>query len=159
MVNVGSVGQPRDGDNRACYVILEDGLADESSNGERRAQPATGPGPEDHLSPACPTTSRPPSRRSTPFPSSSRSWATGSGRDGSQCLRPPRVSSVSASHDQKAAGRAAAADFWYSSVAVWPVRGGSRFIPPRLDAPVQADCERKRDGPGAVADDRPVCIS
>lgn len=25
MVNVGSVGQPRDGDNRACYLILEDG--------------------------------------------------------------------------------------------------------------------------------------
>jgi predicted phosphodiesterase len=25
MVNVGSVGQPRDGDRRACYVILEDG--------------------------------------------------------------------------------------------------------------------------------------
>jgi predicted phosphodiesterase len=25
MVNVGSVGQPRDGDNRACYVILDDG--------------------------------------------------------------------------------------------------------------------------------------
>ncbi|MDA7977884.1 MAG: metallophosphoesterase family protein [Pirellulales bacterium] len=24
MVNVGSVGQPRDGDNRACYVIVED---------------------------------------------------------------------------------------------------------------------------------------
>ena len=24
MVNVGSVGQPRDGDNRACYVILDD---------------------------------------------------------------------------------------------------------------------------------------
>ena len=24
MVNVGSVGQPRDGDNRACYVIQED---------------------------------------------------------------------------------------------------------------------------------------
>jgi predicted phosphodiesterase len=24
LVNVGSVGQPRDGDNRACYVILED---------------------------------------------------------------------------------------------------------------------------------------
>jgi hypothetical protein len=32
-VNVGSVGQPRDGDNRACYVILEDGLGDDSSNG------------------------------------------------------------------------------------------------------------------------------
>src|SRR4051812_35667544 len=28
MVNVGSVGQPRDGDNRACYVILEDGQSD-----------------------------------------------------------------------------------------------------------------------------------
>ena len=26
MINVGSVGQPRDGDNRACYVILDDGL-------------------------------------------------------------------------------------------------------------------------------------
>ena len=25
MINVGSVGQPRDGDNRACYIILEDG--------------------------------------------------------------------------------------------------------------------------------------
>jgi predicted phosphodiesterase len=34
MINVGSVGQPRDGDNRACYVILEDGLGDEGSNGE-----------------------------------------------------------------------------------------------------------------------------
>jgi diadenosine tetraphosphatase ApaH/serine/threonine PP2A family protein phosphatase len=26
MINVGSVGQPRDGDPRACYVILDDGL-------------------------------------------------------------------------------------------------------------------------------------
>jgi predicted phosphodiesterase len=26
MVNVGSVGQPRDGDPRSCYVVLEDGL-------------------------------------------------------------------------------------------------------------------------------------
>jgi predicted phosphodiesterase len=26
MVNVGSVGQPRDGDSRACYVVLEDDL-------------------------------------------------------------------------------------------------------------------------------------
>ena len=26
LVNVGSVGQPRDGDNRACYVILDDGM-------------------------------------------------------------------------------------------------------------------------------------
>jgi diadenosine tetraphosphatase ApaH/serine/threonine PP2A family protein phosphatase len=26
MINVGSVGQPRDGDPRACYAILEDGL-------------------------------------------------------------------------------------------------------------------------------------
>ena len=26
IINVGSVGQPRDGDNRACYIILEEGL-------------------------------------------------------------------------------------------------------------------------------------
>jgi predicted phosphodiesterase len=26
MINVGSVGQPRDGDNRACYIVLEDGV-------------------------------------------------------------------------------------------------------------------------------------
>ncbi len=31
MVNVGSVGQPRDGDNRACYVVLDDGQGDESA--------------------------------------------------------------------------------------------------------------------------------
>ena len=24
MINVGSVGQPRDGDSRSCYVILDD---------------------------------------------------------------------------------------------------------------------------------------
>jgi predicted phosphodiesterase len=30
MVNVGSVGQPRDGDNRACYVILDDGMSPEA---------------------------------------------------------------------------------------------------------------------------------
>jgi predicted phosphodiesterase len=28
MINVGSVGQPRDGDNRACYVVLDDGQPD-----------------------------------------------------------------------------------------------------------------------------------
>lgn len=28
MINVGSVGQPRDGDNRACYAILDDGKPD-----------------------------------------------------------------------------------------------------------------------------------
>jgi diadenosine tetraphosphatase ApaH/serine/threonine PP2A family protein phosphatase len=26
MINVGSVGQPRDGDPRSCYVVLEDDL-------------------------------------------------------------------------------------------------------------------------------------
>jgi diadenosine tetraphosphatase ApaH/serine/threonine PP2A family protein phosphatase len=25
IINTGSVGQPRDGDNRACYITLEDG--------------------------------------------------------------------------------------------------------------------------------------
>jgi predicted phosphodiesterase len=35
MVNVGSVGQPRDGDPRACYVILDDGrpAADDGAEG------------------------------------------------------------------------------------------------------------------------------
>jgi diadenosine tetraphosphatase ApaH/serine/threonine PP2A family protein phosphatase len=28
MINVGSVGQPRDGDPRACYIILDDGRPD-----------------------------------------------------------------------------------------------------------------------------------
>jgi predicted phosphodiesterase len=31
MINVGSVGQPRDGAPRACYVILEDGIEPEAS--------------------------------------------------------------------------------------------------------------------------------
>jgi diadenosine tetraphosphatase ApaH/serine/threonine PP2A family protein phosphatase len=35
MINVGSVGQPRDGDNRACYAILDDGIDDSGApNGE-----------------------------------------------------------------------------------------------------------------------------
>ncbi|HVJ82254.1 MAG TPA: metallophosphoesterase family protein [Planctomycetia bacterium] len=31
MVNVGSVGQPRDGDSRACYVLLDPGAGDEGA--------------------------------------------------------------------------------------------------------------------------------
>jgi diadenosine tetraphosphatase ApaH/serine/threonine PP2A family protein phosphatase len=38
MVNVGSVGQPRDGDPRACYVILDDGLP-EGDSGEGAEKP------------------------------------------------------------------------------------------------------------------------
>ena len=41
MVNVGSVGQPRDGDPRACYVILDDGLPPGAEN----AEPAQAPTP------------------------------------------------------------------------------------------------------------------
>ena len=33
MINVGSVGQPRDGDPRACYVILDDGPNFDVNNG------------------------------------------------------------------------------------------------------------------------------
>lgn len=43
MINVGSVGQPRDGDPRACYVILEDGHAPvdgETGVAPEEAQPA-----------------------------------------------------------------------------------------------------------------------
>ena len=51
MINVGSVGQPRDGDNRACYIILDDGtppspLADHDVPGEDAPTvtvPAIGP--------------------------------------------------------------------------------------------------------------------
>jgi diadenosine tetraphosphatase ApaH/serine/threonine PP2A family protein phosphatase len=32
LINVGSVGQPRDGDNRACYVILDDGFANDQAH-------------------------------------------------------------------------------------------------------------------------------
>ncbi|WP_169976255.1 metallophosphoesterase family protein [Tautonia rosea] len=43
MVNVGSVGQPRDGDNRACYLIVEDSLtsgSDAEADGETSAPPS-----------------------------------------------------------------------------------------------------------------------
>jgi len=40
MINVGSVGQPRDGDPRACYVVLEDGGA--PTDGETGAAPEEG---------------------------------------------------------------------------------------------------------------------
>jgi diadenosine tetraphosphatase ApaH/serine/threonine PP2A family protein phosphatase len=38
MINVGSVGQPRDGDPRACYVILEDGIEPGSEPEEAAAK-------------------------------------------------------------------------------------------------------------------------
>ncbi len=38
MINVGSVGQPRDGDPRACYVILDDGRP-EGRDGVRADRP------------------------------------------------------------------------------------------------------------------------
>ena len=37
MINVGSVGQPRDGDNRSCYVILDDGTTSTSTSAESSA--------------------------------------------------------------------------------------------------------------------------
>jgi predicted phosphodiesterase len=43
MVNVGSVGQPRDGDNRACYVILDDGRP--AANGAPGVEPPAATGP------------------------------------------------------------------------------------------------------------------
>lgn len=46
MVNVGSVGQPRDGDARACYVILDDGLpagAEEAQAAGEVVAPVTAP--------------------------------------------------------------------------------------------------------------------
>jgi predicted phosphodiesterase len=45
MVNVGSVGQPRDADPRACYVILEDGTPEEGSGASAAAGEAAPTGP------------------------------------------------------------------------------------------------------------------
>jgi predicted phosphodiesterase len=43
MINVGSVGQPRDGDPRACYVILEDGQSEGDGSGEGPGGSPSGP--------------------------------------------------------------------------------------------------------------------
>ena len=51
MINVGSVGQPRDGDNRACYVILDDGRGGTATTEPRPDDRPTGPSPRHHLSP------------------------------------------------------------------------------------------------------------
>lgn len=45
MVNVGSVGQPRDGDNRACYVILDDGLPPGAEEEIEEGRPVAPTGP------------------------------------------------------------------------------------------------------------------
>jgi diadenosine tetraphosphatase ApaH/serine/threonine PP2A family protein phosphatase len=44
MINVGSVGQPRDGDPRACYVVLDDGRP-ATANGAVAADAAAPAGP------------------------------------------------------------------------------------------------------------------
>ena len=114
MINVGSVGQPRDGDPRACYVILDDGVEDpghraarggrrlrQEARARRRARdpgtpvhvpkPApTGPVPASP-SAASPTTTRRRSRRSTRSPSSNPSSATASAR-AAEAARPARPS-------------------------------------------------------------------
>lgn len=56
MINVGSVGQPRDGDPRSCYVILDDGV--DGTPGREDATPADSPSSE--------TEERPPLGRSGP---------------------------------------------------------------------------------------------
>ncbi|GIW87785.1 MAG: phosphoesterase [Isosphaeraceae bacterium] len=43
MINVGSVGQPRDSDPRACYVILDDGQPEDGSTGAGDAARPVGP--------------------------------------------------------------------------------------------------------------------
>lgn len=45
MVNVGSVGQPRDGDPRACYVILDDGLPPGATEARAKGEVVTPTGP------------------------------------------------------------------------------------------------------------------
>jgi len=53
MINVGSVGQPRDGDPRACYVVLDDGKPASANNGT--AATADSPAPDSTPTPADPT--------------------------------------------------------------------------------------------------------
>src|SRR5205807_1615076 len=60
MINVGSVGQPRDGDPRACYVILEDGQeagAEPAAKSNPSPSPPPGgePGTEDSIPAIRPT--------------------------------------------------------------------------------------------------------
>jgi predicted phosphodiesterase len=43
LVNVGSVGQPRDGDNRACYVVLDDGYGDQADGAAAGSPPPQSP--------------------------------------------------------------------------------------------------------------------
>src|SRR5262245_5338537 len=45
MINVGSVGQPRDGDPRACYVILDDGHPESNGPGGGGSASSTSYGP------------------------------------------------------------------------------------------------------------------
>jgi len=60
MVNVGSVGQPRDGDNRACYVILDDGQTQTASASfQRFGQGGNGEGDGDGGDQRPPTPSGP----------------------------------------------------------------------------------------------------
>ncbi len=64
MINVGSVGQPRDGDPRACYVILEDGHGWAASPWRRRGDPDRRVRPR--RSPTTPTSSTPRPRSAPP---------------------------------------------------------------------------------------------
>ena len=50
MVNVGSVGQPRDGDPRACYVVLDDGGSDAASDSGELQASLHGPVPAHRIS-------------------------------------------------------------------------------------------------------------
>jgi predicted phosphodiesterase len=43
MINVGSVGQPRDGDPRACYIILDDGRPDTNGSDDDAGATASAP--------------------------------------------------------------------------------------------------------------------
>lgn len=70
MINVGSVGQPRDGDPRACYVILEDGLS--SSEVALESIPTAeysliaSAGPGEDFDPETEERSAPPAKSSSP---------------------------------------------------------------------------------------------
>ncbi len=61
MVNVGSVGQPRDGDPRACYVVLENGTSQDEA-AEQSAENPTEQNPAEENSAASSSNSASPAK-------------------------------------------------------------------------------------------------
>ena len=85
MINVGSVGQPRDGDPRACYVILDDGMP---PSGTQPCRPKCSRRPITRPSTPSTPTSSTPRPRNAAFPRPPRPHRPGPGDVPPPALRP-----------------------------------------------------------------------